>query len=50
MIKTYYKFIILLIMIAFLQSCTTTQTSKNKKNVHGDKPLIDTSKIIVGQG
>ena len=47
MIKTYYKFIILLIMIAFLQSCTTTQTSKNKKNVHGDKPLIDTSKIIV---
>ena len=47
MIKTYYKFTVLLIMIVLLQSCTTTQTSKNKKSVHGDKPLIDTSKIVI---
>ena len=41
----YFKIIISLLFIVLLQSCVTA--SKNKKSVHGDKPLIDTAKIIV---
>ena len=41
----YFKILITLSFIVSLQSCATT--GKNPKSVHGDKPLIDTAKIIV---
>ena len=41
----YFKILITLSFIVLLQSCATT--GKNPKSVHGDKPLIDTAKIIV---
>ena len=40
----YFKILIALSFIVLLQSCATT---KNPVSVHGDKPLIDTAKIIV---
>ena len=40
----YFKIFITLSFIVLLQSCATT---KNPVSVHGDKPLIDTAKIIV---
>ena len=41
----YFKIILLFLFIVLLQSCATT--SKEPQSVHGDKPLIDTAKIIV---
>ena len=41
----YFKIILLFLFIVLLQSCATT--SKKPQSVHGDKPLIDTAKIIV---
>ena len=41
--KYYKKIIILFSLFIFLQAC---QTTKPTGNVHGDKPLIDTSKVI----
>ena len=41
----YFKILITLSFIVLLQSCATID--KNPKSVHGDKPLIDTAKIIV---
>ena len=41
----YFKIILSFLFIVLLQSCATT--SKNTQSVHGDKPLIDTAKIIV---
>ena len=40
----YFKIILSFLFIILLQSCTTT--SKKSQSVHGDKPLIDTAKII----
>ncbi len=42
--KIFYKYIPLLFLLVVLQSC---QTTKKTTTVHGDKPLIDTSKIII---
>ena len=41
----YVKIILSFLFIILLQSCATT--SKKPASVHGDKPLIDTAKIIV---
>ena len=41
----YFKIILSFLFIVLLQSCATT--SKKPQSVHGDKPLIDTAKIIV---
>jgi len=41
----YFKIIVSFLFIVLLQSCATT--SKKPQSVHGDKPLIDTAKIIV---
>ena len=41
----YFKIIISLLFIVLLQSCATN--TKKSQSVHGDKPLIDTAKIIV---
>ena len=41
--KHYTKIIILFSLFIFLQGC---QTSKPNVSVHGDKPLIDTAKVI----
>ena len=41
----YFKIILSFLFIILLQSCATT--SKKPASVHGDKPLIDTAKIIV---
>ena len=41
----YFKIFITLSFIVLLQSCATS--GKKPKSVHGDKPLIDTAKIIV---
>ena len=38
----YFKIILSFLFIVLLQSCATTS-----KSVHGDKPLIDTAKVIV---
>ena len=43
--KKYLKIIIFLSFLVSLQSCETM--SKKPGSVHGDKPLIDSSKIIV---
>ena len=43
--KKTLRFILILSSIALLQSCATS--TKKVGSVHGDKPLIDTSKIIV---
>jgi type IV pilus assembly protein PilQ len=42
--KKYFKILLSLLFIILLQSCATT---KKPVAVHGDKPLIDTAKIIV---
>ena len=44
MIK-YFKIILSLLFVVLLQSCATS--GKKPQSVHGDKPLIDTAKIIV---
>ncbi len=41
----YFKIILSFLFIVLLQSCATT--SKKPQSVHGDKPLIDTTKIII---
>ena len=41
----YFKIILSFLFIVLLQSCATT--SKKPQSVHGDKPLIDTAKIII---
>ena len=41
----YFKIILSFLFIILLQSCAAT--SKKPQSVHGDKPLIDTAKIIV---
>ena len=41
----YFKILIALSFIVLLQSCATP--GQKPKSVHGDKPLIDTAKIIV---
>ena len=41
----YFKIILSFLFIVLLPSCATT--SKKPQSVHGDKPLIDTAKIIV---
>jgi type IV pilus assembly protein PilQ len=43
--KKYFKILLSLLFIVLLQSCATT--AKKPTSVHGDKPLIDTAKIIV---
>ena len=43
--KRYFKIILSLLLIVLLQSCATP--GKKPQSVHGDKPLIDTAKIIV---
>jgi len=43
--KKYLKIILSLSFIVLLQSCATLD--KKPQSVHGDKPLIDTAKIIV---
>ena len=42
--KKCFKILLSLLFIVLLQSCATT---KKPLSVHGDKPLIDTAKIIV---
>jgi len=42
--KQYFKIISTLLLIVLLQSCTTS--GKKPNSVHGDKPLIDTAKVI----
>ena len=42
--KKYFRILLSLLFIVLLQSCATT---KKPVSVHGDKPLIDTAKIIV---
>jgi len=42
--KKNLRFILILSLLALLQSCATT--TKKIGSVHGDKPLIDTKKII----
>ena len=42
--KQYFRILLSLLFIVLLQSCATT---KKPTSVHGDKPLIDTAKIIV---
>ena len=44
--KTISKIILLFLLIGLVTSCATTK-SKNKKSVHGDKPLIDVSEVVV---
>ena len=44
--KKYFRILLSLLFIVLLQSCATT--AKKPTSVHGDKPLIDTTKIIVG--
>ena len=43
--KRYFRILLSLLFIVLLQSCATT--AKKSTSVHGDKPLIDTAKIIV---
>jgi len=43
--EKYFKIILSLLFIVLLQSCATLE--KKPQSVHGDKPLIDTAKIIV---
>ena len=43
--KKTLRFIFILSLLALLQSCATT--TKKVESVHGDKPLIDTNKIII---
>ena len=43
--KKTLRFIFILSLLALLQSCATT--TKEVGSVHGDKPLIDTSKVII---
>ena len=43
--EKYLKIILSLSFIVLLQSCATS--GKKPQSVHGDKPLIDTAKIIV---
>ena len=43
--KKTLRLILILSLIALLQSCATT--TKKIGSVHGDKPLIDTKKIII---
>ena len=43
MSKHYIKIIIFFSLLIFLQGCETT---KPTVKVHGDKPLIDTKKVI----
>ena len=43
--EKYLKIILSLLFIVLLQSCATP--GKKPQSVHGDKPLIDTAKIIV---
>jgi type IV pilus assembly protein PilQ len=43
--EKYLKIILSLLFIVLLQSCATS--GKKPQSVHGDKPLIDTAKIIV---
>ena len=43
--EKYFKIILSLLFIVLLQSCATP--GKKPQSVHGDKPLIDTAKIIV---
>ena len=43
--KKYFRILLSLLFIVLLQSCATT--GKKPQSVHGDKPLIDTAKIIV---
>ena len=43
--EKYFKIILSLLFIVLLQSCATS--GKKPQSVHGDKPLIDTAKIIV---
>ena len=44
--KRYFRILLSLLFIVLLQSCATT--AKKPTSVHGDKPLIDTAKIIIG--
>ena len=44
--KRYFRILLSLLFIVLLQSCATT--AKKPTSVHGDKPLIDTTKIIIG--
>ena len=44
--KKYFRILLSLLFIVLLQSCATT--AKKPTSVHGDKPLIDTTKIIIG--
>ena len=44
--KQYFRILLSLLFIVLLQSCATT--AKKPTSVHGDKPLIDTTKIIIG--
>ena len=44
--KTISKIILLFFLIGLVTSCATTK-GKNEKSVHGDKPLIDPSEIVV---
>ena len=43
--KKTLGFIFILSLLALLQSCAAT--TKKAGSVHGDKPLIDTKKIII---
>ena len=43
--KKYFRILLSLLFIVLLQSCATT--AKKPTSVHGDKPLIDTTKIII---
>ena len=43
--EKYLKIILSLLFVVLLQSCATP--GKKPQSVHGDKPLIDTAKIIV---
>ena len=43
--EKYFKIILSLLFIVLLQSCATP--GKKPKLIHGDKPLIETAKIIV---
>ena len=44
--KTIFKIILLFLLIGLVTSCATTKGT-NKKSVHGEKPLIDPSEIVV---
>ena len=41
--QAYFKIILLLFCYLLATNCSSTQ----KKSVHGDKPLIDPSKVVV---